>query len=165
MKIGEGTRIFEPVTFVHKDGVNIGKNCSIGQFCFIGTRNLILEDEVEICPQVTISGGDRVYVEEKATVCYGARIIPSTMDKKFKYMNDLVRSKNPSLSNVINGSITIGKGAYIGSNAVICISEKCPSIRIGDFAVIGALSYVDRSVLSHTIVHPKNDNVVNDREI
>ena len=165
MKIGEGTRIFEPVTFVHKEEINIGKNCTIGQFCFVGTRNLTLMDEVEICPQVTISGGGEVHIGEGATICYGVRIIPSTMDKKFKYMNDIVCSKNPFLSNVISGSIRIGKGAYIGANAVICVSEECPNIHIGDYAVIGALSYVGKSVLSHTIIHPNNKNEVKEREI
>jgi len=164
LKIGEGTQIFEPVTIVHKEEISIGKNCSIGQFCFIGCKDLTIMDEVEICPQVTISGHGKVTIGRGATICYGARIIPSTMDKKFTYMNDLVRHKSPNLSDVISGSITIGEGAYIGSNAVICISEKHPNISIGDFAIVGALSYLDKSVLPHAVFHPNNNNTTDDRD-
>jgi len=158
LKIGEGTQIFEPVTIVHREEISIGKNCSIGQFCFIGGKDITIMDEVEICPQVTISGHGKVTIGKGATICYGARIIPSTMDRKFKYMNDLVRHKSPNLSDVISGSITIGEGAYIGSNAVICISKKHPNIIIGDFAIVGALSYVGKSMPKATIIHQKNKN-------
>jgi len=163
LKVGEGTRIFEPVTFVHKEEVNIGKNCTIGQYCFVGTRNLTLMDEVEICPQVTISGGGDVHIGEGATICYGARIIPSTMDKKFKYMNDIVRSKNPLLSNVITGSIRIEEGVYIGSNVVVCVSKKCPNIVIGKHSVIGANAFISESIPPNTIVHPVKNLVMKKR--
>jgi acetyltransferase-like isoleucine patch superfamily enzyme len=66
-------------------------------------------------------------------------------------MNDVVAEK----SIAINGSIVIGKGAYIGSNSVICVSKRNPHIHIGDRAVIGALSYVDHDVEANTIIRPK----------
>lgn len=151
-RIGKGTKIYEPVSIVREGHyVDIGENCRIGQFTFIGARRFIMMEGAEICPQVTISGGGEVVLGRYSTVDFGARLIPATFTTKGRYMNDVI----PERSRVVRGSITLGEGAVIGSNAVVCVSERFPDIVIGDFSVVGAGSYIDSPIPRETIVHPR----------
>lgn len=153
INVGHGTIIYQPVSIVDDDKhfIDIGKNCRIGQFTFIGARNFTMKEGAEICPCVVIAGGGDVTLGEFSTVNFHCTLIPSTFTTDGEYMNDVIPEKSVSVC----GSIEIGKGAYIGSNAVICVSKKHPRIHIGDRAVIGALSYIDHDVEANTIVHPK----------
>lgn len=152
-KVDRTAKIYEPVAIVKTNHhIEIGKNCTIGQFCFIAAKEFIMEECAELSPHVVIGGGGNVHIGYGATVNYGAQIIPATFATCGKYMNDNV---NPKETASIHGSIVIGKGAYIGSNAVICVSQKQPHIEIGKFAVIGANSYIDKDVPPGVIVHPK----------
>lgn len=154
-KVGDGTIIYEPVVIVEAGHfISIGRNCRIGQFTFIGARNFVMDDEAEIGPQVTIAGGGDVHLGERSTINYGARLIPGTFSIQGVFMNDVVYQREHALTNMIRGSITVGNGAYIGSNTVICVTEKNPDIKIGDRAVIGALTYIDKNVPANTITHP-----------
>lgn len=163
-KVGRGTRIYEPVTILadSKHNVEIGENCSIGQYCFIAARNFRMEDEAELCPQVTVSGGGDVSIGPHATVTFGVRLIPATFTTEGEYLNDNVYAREPKLCEIVRGHIIIGPGAYIGSNAVICVSKRYPVIVIGAHAVIGALSYIDKDVPPN-IVHPKQNMWRKDR--
>jgi acetyltransferase-like isoleucine patch superfamily enzyme len=153
IKIGLGAIVYQPVSIVDDDKhfVDIGKNCRIGQFTFIGARHLTMKEGAEICPCVVIAGGGDVTMKEFSTVNFHCTLIPSTFTSDGEYMNDVALDK----SIAVNGSIEIGKGAYIGSNAVICVSKKNPHIRIGDRAVVGSQSYVDYDVESNVVIHPK----------
>lgn len=153
MKVGPGAIIYQPVSIIddEKHFIDIGKNCRIGQFTFVAARNFTMKEGAEIGPCVVIGGGGDVTLREFSTVNYHCTLIPSTFTTEGEYMNDVVVEK----SNVVHGSIEIGKGAYIGSNAVVCVSRKDPHIHIGDHAVVGALSYVDHDVEANTIVYPK----------
>ena len=153
MNMGRGTIIYQPVTILKdaKHIVQIRNNCRIGQYTFIGARKFVMKEGAEICPCAVIAGGGDVTLNEFSTVNFHCTLIPSTFTTEGEFMNDVVAEKTVS----VRGSITVGKGAYIGSNAVICVSEKNPHIHIGDRAVIGAQSYVDHDVEASTIVHPK----------
>ncbi len=153
IKIGQGAVLYEPVSIVDDEHhlIEIGKNCRIGQFTFIGARHLVMKEGAEICPSAVIAGGGDVTMEEFSTVNFHCVLIPSTFTTKGLYMNDTV----PDKSDAVHGSIELGKGAYIGSGAVICVSAKNPNIRIGDRAVIGALSYIDHDVKANSIIRPR----------
>jgi len=157
LKVGRGTKIYEPVAIVDEDHeIVIGKNCCIGQFVFIAPKKLVMMEGVEIGPLAVLGGGGDIILGQYSTVNYGAKLIPGTFTTEGKYMNDAISEK----SKVIRGSITIGEGAYIGSNAVVCVSRKNPHIHIGNFAVVGALSYIDQDVPPYTIIHPHRSILV-----
>ena len=46
------------------------------------------------------------------------------------------------------GSPTLGNGVYVGVNSLVV-----GRIRVGDGAMVGALSFVDRDVPAHSVVH------------
>jgi serine O-acetyltransferase len=154
-QIGEQTKIYEPTTILDgpEHDVQIGNKCAIGQYAFIAARKLVMEDGAEIGPGSIIGGGGDVTLREYSTLAYGVKLIPSTFTTAGEYMNDSIFRNKPQSTNIIRGSIVIGKGAYIGSGAVVCISKTNLNINIGDFSVIGALTYIDKDVPSNTVVH------------
>lgn len=153
IKLGAGAIVYQPVSIIDDDRhfIDIGKNCRIGQFTFIGARKLTMKEGAEICPCAVIAGGGDVIMKEFSTLNFHCTLIPSTFTTDGEYMNDVAADRSVA----VHGSIEIGKGAYIGSNAVICVSKKNPHILIGDKAVIGALSYIDHDVRANTIIRPK----------
>jgi len=150
-QIAKSAKIWEPVAIVEANHeIIIGEKCRIGQFVFIGCKKLVMEEGAEIGPLAVLGGGGNIHLGKYSTVNYGAKLIPGTFVTDGEYMNDAI----PERSHHIVGSIVVGEGAYIGSNAVICVSKKNPNIIIGRFAVIGALSYIDQDVAAYTIIHP-----------
>lgn len=152
MKIDASSKIYETAKIVIKDHeISIGKNCLIGDFAFVAARKLVMEEGSQISPHAIIGGGGEIHLGKFSVVGFGAILIPATDSPIAKYMCE-ARSENER--QIIRGSIKLGEGAYVGSGAIICVSRKCPNIEIGDYAVIGALSYIDKSVPANTIIHP-----------
>lgn len=156
IKYGEGTVVYQPVVILDSPTKEIvfGRNCSIGQFTFIGPRKLIVGDNVEICPYSSIQGGGDVFIGRGVGVGWGVRIIPATTTKETKYSADTMSKENPDNVEIIRGSITIEEGVWLAANAMICISRKRPNITIGKFAKIGAMSYVDKDIPAFAVVRP-----------
>lgn len=156
IKYGEGTVVYQPVVIL--DGptkeIVFGKNCSIGQFSFIGARKLTVDDNVEIAPYSSIQGGGDVYIGRGVGVGWGVRIIPATTTKETKYSADNMSKENPDNVEIIRGRITIEEGVWLAANAMICISRKHPNLTIGKFAKIGAMSYIDKDIPAYAIVRP-----------
>ncbi len=165
MKIGDGSKIYETAKIVDSGSwgsaeIEIGKNCLICDFTFIGVKKLIMREGSQIGLYASIHGGGEVTLGKYSVVGYGVRLISGSDSTSAKYMCDAAQ---PSEREVLIGSITLGEGAYIGTGAVICVSKKCPDIEIGDFSVVGALSYIDSSVPNRTIIHPRKDYVIKKR--
>jgi len=161
MKVGRGTKIYPTAKILTKNRtIIIGKNCLIGDFAVVAPKNLIMHDGAQVSPCAFLSGGGDIFLGKNSVVGYGAILLPSTDRPEGKYMCEAASEKERYQ---LRGSIKIGEGAYIGSNAVICVSPKCHHITIGDFAVIGALSYIDKSIPPYTIVHPKVELIMKKR--
>lgn len=161
--MGKGSKIYPTAkVFTKNRTVIIGKNCFIGQFAIVAPRKFIMMDGSQVNPRALLSGGGDITLGKRSVVGYGAILIPSTDRPEARYMCESAPSKKRK---VLTGSITLGEGVYIGSNAVICISPKCPHIIIGKYAVIGALTYIDKSIPPYTIVHPKVELVMKKRVI
>lgn len=152
MKIGKGSKIFETAKIVQEGHeITIGDNCLIGDFAFVAARKLTMEEGAQISPHAIIGGGGEVYLGKFTVVGFGAMILPATDSPAAKYMCE---AKPEEERKITRGSITLQGGAYIGAGAVICVSAKHPHIIIGKDAVIGALSYIDKSIPTDTIIHP-----------
>ena len=161
IKVGRGSKIYPTAKILTKNRrIIIGRNCLIGDFAVVAPRNLIMHNGAQINPCAFLSGGGDIILGKRSVVGYGVILIPATDRPEGKYMCESVPEKERFL---LRGTIEICEGAYIGSNAVICVSPKCPNIKIGKFSVVGALSYIDRSIPSYTIVHPKVELVMKRR--
>jgi UDP-2-acetamido-3-amino-2,3-dideoxy-glucuronate N-acetyltransferase len=138
--IGQGTRIW---AFVHimKSAV-IGKNCNIGDLCFI-------EAGVKIGDNVTIKNNTAIW--KGVTIEQNVFIGPNVV-----FTNDL-RPRSPRLSLVAERyhekktwlrETIIQEGASIGANATILCGLK-----IAEYAMIGAGTLVTRNVPAYSLFY------------
>lgn len=128
-KIGDNTRIWQFCIILPE--AEIGENCNICSHIFI-------ENEVKIGNNVTIKSGvqlwDGITIEDD--VFLGPNVT---------FTNELVpRSRVIDKSNF--KKTTVKKGASIGANTTIL-----PGIEIGEYALIGAASLVNKNVPKNTL--------------
>jgi len=153
MKVGRGSKIFETAKIVQENReIIIGENCLIGDFAFIAPRKLVMMDGSQINPHAVLASGGDIILGKFSAVGFGTKLIPATDSTSARYMCEAAPT---GTRQVIRGSITLGEGAYIGSGAVVCVTKEHPHIVIGDYAVVGALSYIDKDVPPYTIIHPQ----------
>ncbi len=128
--IGSGSRVW---AFVHVlPEAKIGENANICDHCFI-------ENKVVIGDNVTVKCG--VWIWDGVTIEDNVQIGPSVIFSNDKYP----RAKN---ENFVLGEILIKTGASIGAGAVLL-----PSIKIGEFAMVGAGSVVTKDVPDYGLVY------------
>lgn len=140
--------------------IEIGTNCYIGDMAFVALKHLIMENNSQIGPHAILSGHGKVVLKQYSVIGFGAQVITATDTPMGEFMCDF---SPPDKRIVIRGSITLERGAYIGSGAMICVSKRDNNIVIGENSVIGALSYIDRSVPPETVVIPKQNLVYKER--
>jgi UDP-2-acetamido-3-amino-2,3-dideoxy-glucuronate N-acetyltransferase len=137
--IGEGTRVW---AFAHvMAGAKIGKDCNIGDHCFVETGAVIGD-------QCTIKNGTMIW--EGVTLDEGVFVGPNVL-----FTNDLV-PRSPRLADVREryaekknwlAPTKVERGAAIGAGAVILAG-----ITIGEFAMVAAGAVVTKSVPAHRMV-------------
>ena len=119
------------------------KRGHIGSGVFIALTNLHMKEGAQINAHSSITGMGDLAMGAYSTVGYGVRIITGTDTPRGKALNDYAPDEE---RHVITGIVTIGDRCLIGSNSVICVSEKNPHIHIDDNTIVKALSYVGKSI-------------------
>lgn len=117
----------------------------IGDNCWIGS-DVVITSNVELADNVSISCGCKIYDHDASWY----RVSEGRIEAK-------------------HYNVKIGRCTQVGSNTVICATDG--DITIGDHCIIGALSYVRRSVPAYTvaagnplrIVRHINEDVVNEK--
>lgn len=128
--IGEGTRVW---AFTHlMKGARVGKNCNIGEHCF-------MENGVEVGDDVVVKNGVALWVGVK--IESGVFVGPNAV-----FTNDKVpRAK---LYRQQYERTVVRRGASVGANATLL-----SGIEVGEFALIGAGSTVTTTVPAYAIVY------------
>jgi UDP-2-acetamido-3-amino-2,3-dideoxy-glucuronate N-acetyltransferase len=116
--IGEGTKVWH---WTHIMDADIGKNCNIGQGCFIADNVRIgngckIQNNVSVYKGVTL--GDYVFVGPHATFTNVKR--PRSAEPTRDYVKTIVEDYASIGANAtIVCGVTIGQGAMIGAGAVV----------------------------------------------
>lgn len=140
--------IYKTAKITPETKLYLAKDAWIGDFVFVHLERLNLGKGSQVGAFASLTGGGRVEVGEYTTIGYGVRVIAGTDTTDGRYMAD----KAPAVERkVVRGTIKIGSNCFIGANSVVCVSKRSPNIEVGDNAVIGALSYVDRNVPPNSI--------------
>jgi acetyltransferase-like isoleucine patch superfamily enzyme len=153
MKIGARSKIYETAKIV-SDGdreIDIGDDCLVGDFAFIAVKKLVMRDCSQISPHAIVSGGGEAELRKYSVVGFGVQLITGTDTTEGKYMCE---AASKEYRTIIRGKITLEEGAYIGAYAIVCVSKRSPEIVIGEHAVVGSMSYIDKSIDPFTIVYP-----------
>lgn len=119
-KIGEGTKVWEPVNLY---GCTIGKNCKIGAFVEIQDnvvigKDVIISSHSFVCSLVTVGNG--------AFLGHGVKTINDLFPPSYRRTGRKDGWKSTTIEeNVVIGSgsvlfpVTIGRGAIIGAGSVV----------------------------------------------
>jgi UDP-2-acetamido-3-amino-2,3-dideoxy-glucuronate N-acetyltransferase len=121
-------------------GARIGRNCSIGDHCFV-------EGGVVIGDNVTVKNGTMLF--DGVTVEEGAFLGPRVTFTNDRYPRSRHMRQNSEKYSDASWMLStlVGRGASIGACAVIL-----PGVTIGRFAMVGAGSVVVRDVPSQALV-------------
>ena len=139
IEIGKNVRIdANTVITANKESVKIGSYVHIGVGCYVnGSFGLELRDFTALSA--------------------GTKLFSSSDDYSGNYMtNPTVPS---AFTNPTNGKVVIGKFVNIGSNCVIM-----PNVEIGEGSVVGALSFVNKSIRSWGIYFGSPVKRIGDRK-
>lgn len=138
--LGEGTQIFEYAKLVKPEVIEIGKYCKIDDFTFInGGEGIIIGDRVHIASFTSVIGGGRLTMGDNSAISQGVRIITGT--NEYRMRKRCSAASKVEEQGFYHGHVQIDPDVIIFSNAVIM-----PNIIIGEGAVIGALSYVNKNI-------------------
>jgi len=135
--------VYKAAKITPETRLRLGKDAWVGDLVFINLKQLTLGRGSQVNPFASLTGGGTVRVGEYSVIGYGVRIISGTDTPEGKYMADRAPATQ---RRIVRGKVTIGNNCFIGANSVISVTETNPHIQIGDYAVIGAMSYVDESV-------------------
>lgn len=142
------------------EGNNIGKNFQTGHHVTIREYNNI-GDNVVVGTSVTIEHHTKIgnnvrihsgaFIPEYTIIEDDCFIAPNVTLTNSKY------PRSPNAKKELKGPI-IRKGAIIGANATIL-----PGIEIGEYAIIGAGSVVNKDITAHTVVAGCPAHIINKR--
>lgn len=142
LEIGEGSHIFSNFTLLRPEAtIRVGKRTQLGNSSFICVDSIEVGDDVLMAWGVTIMDNDShslVWEERKddATRCYNDYLVDSSNFICNKDWN-CVKMK----------PIIIGNKSWIGFNVSLL-----KGVEIGEGAVVGAASLVNKSVPSYCVV-------------
>jgi acetyltransferase-like isoleucine patch superfamily enzyme len=139
-KCGEGVRI-HPLTKICKpEVIELGDYCRIRDFVFIwGGLGVRVGKYSDLQPHVTIWGGGETIIGDYVSVAVGSVLLSAVYSHKegLRMVDGLAQGEAKALL----GKLVIENDVYLGANCTVM-----PNLTIGEGAIVGAHSFVNRDV-------------------
>ncbi len=136
---GEGVKIYPLAKITLPHMVDLKDHCRIGDFVFIfaGT-GVVIGEHTDVQPHTTIWGGGLTIIGDRVSTGPGTVFLSATYshEKGLKMVDGL----GEGTAKAIGGKLVVGNDVYIGAKCVIM------PVTIGEGAVIGAGSFVNKNV-------------------
>ena len=145
-KCGEHVRIYPLAKLAYPHVIELGSYCRIRDFVFIfAGQGVVIGDYSDLQPGSVIWGGGTTIIGHRVSVGPGTVLLSAVYshEKGLKMVDGLGESSAKALY----GRLVIGDDVYIGANSTLM-----PEITIGEGAIIGAGSFVNKNVEPWTIV-------------
>lgn len=143
--LGENVTIHEWVRLIAKEMIEIGEGTQIDDFVLInGGKGVVLGRFNHVCSFVSIVGGGQLFTDDYVGIAAGCRIM--TGMHVHGDGQRMVSTVSPMQQEIVIGRIVLEREVFLGSNSVIL-----PNVTIGEGAMIGAGSVVNRDVAPWTI--------------
>lgn len=154
---GENIKIYDLAKICNPQWAEIDDGCMIFDYAFLDARGGLKIGKCSIFAwHCLIEGGGHIQIGDRVLIGPGAKLLGSP----YNYHGVYVSQALPEEAFSINlGNITIGNDAYICAGAVVL-----PGVTIGEGAVVGANSVVDRDLKPWTIYHGNPVKKVGERE-
>lgn len=143
--LGPNVLIYEMAKLVNPQVIEIGEGTQIDDFTFInGGMGICLGRFNHVCSFVSIVGGGELITADYVGFAAGCRILTGTHQQgDGKRMISRVPIEQ---QDILRGRVVLERDVFIGSNAIVY-----PNVTIGEGAMIGAGSLVNRDVEPWTI--------------
>ncbi len=139
-KCGIGVRIYPLAKLAYPHMIELDDYCRIRDFVFVfAGKGVKIGQYSDIQPHVVIWGGGETIIGNRVSVGPGSVILSAVYShaKGLKMVDGLPEGSSKALY----GKIVIEDDVYIGANCILM-----PNIVIGEGAVIGAGSFVNKNV-------------------
>jgi dTDP-4-amino-4,6-dideoxy-D-glucose acyltransferase len=145
-KCGEGVRIYPMAKLAYPHVIELGNHCRIRDFVFIfAGQGVVIGDYCDLQPSSVIWGGGTTVIGHRVSVGPGTVLLSAVYshEKGLKMVDGLP----DGVSKALYGKLVIGNDVYVGANCTLM-----PDIVIGEGAIIGAGSFVNKDVEPWAIV-------------
>ena len=136
--VGENVKLSRKASVYSPQNITIGNNVRIDDFCIL-SGNITLGSNIHISAYVALYGAMGIVMEDYTGISPKSVVYSAMDDFSGNYLIGPIHPDGTT--NVTGKLVKISKYAQIGSNCVVF-----PNITIGEGAVIGACSLVNKSV-------------------
>ena len=136
---GEGVKIYPMAKIALPHVVDLDDHCRIGDFVFIyAGEGVKIGKHTDVQPHTIFWGGGLTIIGDRVSTGPGTVFLSATFshEKGFKMVDGLPEGATKTLG----GKLVIGDDVYIGAKSVIM------PVTIGEGAIIGAGSFVNKDI-------------------
>jgi galactoside O-acetyltransferase len=154
---GKNVKIYPMAKIAFPHVVDLGDNCKIRDFAFIfAGEGVKIGEFTDVQPHTIIWGGGETIIGDRVSTGPGTVFLSATYShaKGLKMVDGLGESK----AKAIGGKLVVGNDVYIGANSVIM------PVTIGEGAVIGAGSFVNKDCEAYGIYVGSPARKIGERE-
>ena len=138
---GEGVKLYPLCKMIHPSTAELDDHCQIMDYAFIDSgESFKLGKFSTVTWHCVIEGGAKTIIGDRVFLGPGAKILNSTYELDGYYAIEHILDECRATR---YGDIIIHDDAYIGANSTVL-----PGVTIGEGAVVGANSLVDRKLKS-----------------
>lgn len=139
-KCGEGVKIYPLAKLAFPHLIDLGNHCKIRDFAFIfAGMGVTIGEYSDMQPHTVIWGGGETIIGNRVSIGPGSVLLSAVYShaEGLKMVDGLEEGSSKALY----GKLVIQDDVYIGANCTLM-----PNITIGEGAVIGAASFVNKDV-------------------
>jgi len=141
--IGRNVLISRKASFYGVEKMILGDNVRIDDFCILSGR-IEMGSQIHISAYVGLFGNKGIFIEDYSGISAKTVIYSAVDDFSGEFM---VGPMIPSDKiNIISGSVHLRKYSQIGAGCVVM-----PAVEIGEGSAVGAMSFVNKSLLPWAI--------------
>ena len=139
-KCGVGVKINPLSKLCKPEVIELDDYCRICDFVFIwGGLGVRIGKYTDIQPHVTIWGGGEIVIGDYVSVAVGTALLTAVYSHKEGLR--MVDGLPEGMTHTLYGKLIIENDVYIGTNCTLM-----PDVTVGEGAVIGANSFVNRDI-------------------
>lgn len=139
-RCGTGVRIMPLAKLAKPEVIELDDYCRIRDFVFIwGGHGVKIGKYTDMQPHVVVWGGGSLIIGDYVSVAVGTVLLTAVYSHKEGLR--MVDGLPEGTTNALYGKLTIGNDVYVGANSTIM-----PNVVIGEGAIIGAGSFVNKDI-------------------